>query len=46
MNRFRFGLKSAYGQLILLVFLPIVVLALVGGYLVFSEVRQIGRAHV
>ena len=40
MNRFRFGLKSAYGQLILLVFLPIVVLALVGGYLVFSEVRR------
>lgn len=40
MNRFRFGFKSAYGQLILLVFLPIVVLALVGGYLVFSEVRR------
>ncbi|WP_323841889.1 MULTISPECIES: ATP-binding protein [unclassified Moraxella] len=40
MNKLRFGLKSAYGQLILLVFLPIVVLAMVGGYLVFSEVRR------
>lgn len=40
MNKLRFGLKSAYGQLILLIFLPIVVLALVGGYLVFSEVRR------
>lgn len=40
MNKLRLGFKSAYGQLILLVFLPIVVLALVGGYLVFSEVRR------
>ncbi|MDO4440940.1 MAG: ATP-binding protein [Moraxella sp.] len=40
MNKVRFGLKSAYGQLILLVFLPIAVLAMVGGYLVFSEVRR------
>ncbi|WFF38532.1 ATP-binding protein [Moraxella nasibovis] len=40
MNKLRFGFKSAYGQLILLVFLPIVVLALVGGYLVFNEVRR------
>lgn len=40
MKKLRFGIKSAYGQLILLVFLPIVVLAMVGGYLVFSEVRR------
>ncbi|WP_114800896.1 ATP-binding protein [Moraxella canis] len=35
-----FGIKSAYGQLILLVFLPIVVLAFVGSYLVMSEIRR------
>ncbi|XUJ54573.1 hypothetical protein AABM16_00670 [Moraxella catarrhalis] len=35
-----FGIKSAYGQLILLVFLPIVVLAFLGSYLVMSEVRR------
>lgn len=35
-----YGVKSAYGQLILLVFLPIVVLALVGSYLVMSETRR------
>ncbi|OOR87399.1 hybrid sensor histidine kinase/response regulator [Moraxella caviae] len=33
-------MRSAYGQLILLVFLPIVVLAMVGGLLVFFEVRR------
>ena len=35
-----FDIKSAYGQLILLVFLPIVVLAFLGSYLVMSEVRR------
>lgn len=38
-----FSRKSVYGQLILLVFLPIVLLAAVGGYLVFSEVRKSTR---
>ncbi|WP_131668301.1 ATP-binding protein [Psychrobacter pygoscelis] len=33
----KFGMSSAYGQLIVLVFLPILVLALVGGVLVFYE---------
>ncbi|MFB6348415.1 ATP-binding protein [Moraxella sp. ZJ142] len=35
-----FGIKSAYGQLILLVFLPIVILAMAGAYLVMSETRR------
>lgn len=35
-----FGVKSAYGQLILLVFLPIVILAMVGSYLVMTETRR------
>lgn len=39
MKKSWFNLRSAYGQLILLIFLPIVSLAVVGGYLVFSEVR-------
>lgn len=39
MTKLVFNVRSAYGQLILLVFLPIMLLAVVGGYLVFSEVR-------
>lgn len=35
-----FGIRSAYGQLILLVFLPIAILAAVGGYIVLSETRR------
>lgn len=35
-----FGIKSAYGQLILLVFLPIVILALAGSYIVMTETRR------
>lgn len=35
-----FGIKSAYGQLILLVFLPIVILALAGAYIVMTETRR------
>lgn len=35
-----FGIKSAYGQLILLVFLPIVILAMAGAYLVMVETRR------
>lgn len=34
------GTKSAYGQLVLLVFLPIVILAVVGAYLVLTETRR------
>lgn len=44
MKKSWFNLRSAYGQLILLVFLPIVSLAMVGGYLVFSEVRLSTRS--
>ena len=36
----RFNTSSAYGQLILLVFLPICVLAAVGGILVFHETMR------
>ncbi|WP_435950261.1 ATP-binding protein [Psychrobacter sp. DM8] len=36
----RFNTSSAYGQLILLVFLPICVLAIVGGILVFTETMR------
>ncbi len=35
-----FGVKSAYGQLILLVFLPIVILSFVGSYIVLNETRR------
>ncbi|WP_245640030.1 ATP-binding protein [Moraxella oblonga] len=35
-----FDLRSAYGQLVLIVFLPIMSMALMGAYSVFSEVRQ------
>ena len=35
-----YGIKSAYGQLILLVFLPIVILALAGSYIVMTETRR------
>jgi len=40
MKKTLFNLRSAYGQLLILVFLPIVILAMVGGVLVFREVRQ------
>lgn len=40
MKKTPFNLRSAYGQLVALVFLPIVILAMVGGVLVFREVRQ------
>ncbi len=40
MRKIPLNLRSAYGQLIALVFLPIVILAMVGGLLVFREVRQ------
>ncbi|UYZ71324.1 response regulator [Moraxella bovis] len=39
MKKTPFNLRSAYGQLVALVFLPIVILAMVGGVLVFKEVR-------
>ncbi|MBP2279259.1 two-component system sensor histidine kinase BarA [Psychrobacter sp. PL19] len=39
-NKKRFDTSSAYGQLILLVFLPICVLAAVGGILVFHETMR------
>lgn len=41
----RFDFSSAYGQLILLVFLPICVLAGVGGVLVFSETNAAVRSE-
>lgn len=40
-----FGLSSAYGQLILLVFLPIFILAMVGGALVFLESMRASRSE-
>lgn len=43
-KRFRLALSTAYGQLILLVFLPISVLATVGGFLVLSDTSQAARA--
>ncbi|STZ63172.1 Signal transduction histidine-protein kinase BarA [Moraxella lacunata] len=39
MKKTPFDLRSAYGQLVIIVFLPIVILAVVGGGLVFKEVR-------
>ena len=41
----RIGLSSAYGQLIVLVFLPILVLAMVGGALVFYEGSRASRSE-
>ncbi|MDO5769129.1 MAG: hypothetical protein Q4P13_06450, partial [Psychrobacter sp.] len=41
----RFGISSAYGQLIVLVFLPILVLALVGGALVFFESMRASKSE-
>jgi two-component system sensor histidine kinase BarA len=41
----RIGFSSAYGQLILLVFLPILVLAMVGGVLVFYEGSRASRSE-
>lgn len=40
-----FDTSSAYGQLILLVFLPICVLAMVGGILVFYETMRAGKSE-
>lgn len=36
----RLGIRSAYGQLVLIVFLPIAILAMVGGALVFFETTR------
>lgn len=36
----RLGVRSAYGQLVLIVFLPIAILAMVGGVLVFFETTR------
>lgn len=44
-NNKRFSISSAYGQLILLVFLPIFVLAVVGGALVFLESMRASRSE-
>lgn len=41
----RFGMSSAYGQLIILVFLPILVLALVGGALVLHESMRASQSE-
>lgn len=41
----RFSLSSAYGQLILLVFVPITILALVGAALVLSETARAAKAE-
>ncbi|WP_026212819.1 ATP-binding protein [Faucicola boevrei] len=42
-RRFRLDFSTAYGQLILLVFLPISVLAMVGGVLVLYDTSRAGR---
>ncbi|MFW2177889.1 MULTISPECIES: ATP-binding protein [unclassified Moraxella] len=42
-KRFRLDFSTAYGQLILLVFLPISVLAIVGGVLVLSDTSRAAR---
>lgn len=42
-RRFRLALSTAYGQLILLVFLPISVLAIVGGFLVWQDTSRAAR---
>lgn len=36
----RLGIRSAYGQLVFIVFLPIAILAMVGGVLVFFETKR------
>lgn len=36
----RLGIRSAYGQLVFIVFLPIAILAMVGGLLVFFETKR------
>lgn len=41
----RLGIRSAYGQLVLIVFLPIAILAIVGGILVFYETQRIIRSE-
>ena len=41
----RFDTSSAYGQLILLVFLPICILAAVGGILVFYETMRASNSE-
>lgn len=42
-RRFRLDISTAYGQLILLVFLPICVLAMVGGILVWQDTSRAAR---
>mgnify|MGYP003586469363 FL=1 len=42
-KRFRLDFSTAYGQLILLVFLPISALALTGGFLVLSDTSRAAR---
>ena len=42
-KRFRLDFSTAYGQLILLVFLPISVLAMVGGVLVWQDTSRAAR---
>ena len=44
-NKKRFDTSSAYGQLIILVFLPICVLAAVGGILVFYETMRASNSE-
>lgn len=44
-NKKRFDTSSAYGQLIILVFLPICVLAAVGGILVFHETMRASESE-
>ncbi|MDO5651038.1 MAG: response regulator [Moraxella sp.] len=45
MTKRQMGIKSAYGQLILLVFLPIAILASVGAVLVFAETQRAIRSE-
>ena len=42
-KRFHLDFSTAYGQLILLVFLPISALALTGGFLVLSDTSRAAR---
>ncbi len=44
-KHYRFGIRSAYGQLVLLVFVPIGVLASVGAILVFFETTRAVKAE-
>lgn len=41
----RLGVRSAYGQLVLIVFLPIAILAMVGGVLVFFETTRVIKSE-